>query len=321
MRLVGPEDVDAALPYPKLIEALRSAFRDGVVQPVRHHHTVTRPGMQDATLLLMPAWTDMEKAGSAAGGYVGVKIVTVSPDNGAQGLPAVMGQYLLLAAATGEPLALIDGKRLTARRTAAASALAASYLAREDASRLMIFGAGALAPELAEAHASVRPIRHVTVWNRTPMAAKDLAEDLRSKGFEAEAAGDPQTAQGEADILSCCTLSTAPLVRGNLVKPGAHVDLVGAFTPAMRESDDDLMARAAVYCDTLDGALKEGGDLVQAMASGALKREHVCGDLYGLTRGEVSGRNDPAAITVFKSVGAALEDLAAAIAVYESVTC
>ncbi|MCB1384267.1 MAG: ornithine cyclodeaminase family protein [Notoacmeibacter sp.] len=319
MRFIDAATVDRLLPYETLVDVLAAAFRDGMVQPVRHHHTVERAKGAASTLLLMPAWTDFTKGSASSKGHIGIKIVTVSPDNNACGLPAVMGQYLLLDGETGAPQAIIDGQRLTARRTAAASALAARYLARADATRHLICGAGALAGELAAAHASVRPLRSVTIWNRSPDKAAALAASLRDKGMDARATEDLTGAQGEADIISCCTLSDVPLVRGHLVAPGTHVDLVGAFTPAMRESDDALMARGNVYADTLGGALKEGGDIVLAMQSGALTRDQVMGDLHGLTRGEIAGRTSSDEITVFKSVGAALEDLAAAIAVYEAL--
>ena len=319
MKVIGPEAVDSALPYPRLVEALRTAFRDGMVQPVRHHHTIERPDEADSVLLLMPAWTDFNRAGTSAGGYIGIKIVTVSPENNSRNLPAVMGQYLLLDGQTGAPLAIIDGQRLTARRTAAASALAASYLARKDASHLLICGAGTLAGELVDAHASQRPIRRVTVWNRSAANGEALAQRLCAAGYDAGFTGDLDRAQQDADIISCCTLSTVPLVKGALVKEGTHVDLVGAFTPAMRESDDDLMRRGAVFVDTRGGALKEGGDIVQALASGALSEDRVAGDVFDLTRGQHAGRADDTRVTVFKSVGAALEDLAAGIAVWESL--
>lgn len=318
MKVIGPDAVDAALPYPRLVEALRTAFHDGMVQPVRHHHTIERPDGADSTLLLMPAWSDFQKAGTSAGGYIGIKIVTVSPDNNSRSLPAVMGQYLLLEGETGAPLAIIDGQRLTARRTAAASALAGSYLARADASHLLVCGAGTLAGELVAAHASQRPIRRVTVWNRSAENGEAMASRLSAAGFEARFSDDLDTAQQDADIISCCTLSTVPLIKGSLVKPGTHVDLVGAFTPTMRESDDELMRRGEVFVDTRAGALKEGGDIVQALASGALTEERVRGDFYDLTRGGSAGRSDDASVTVFKSVGAALEDLAAGIAVWEA---
>lgn len=319
MLTVGADEVERALPYGELVEVLRTAFREGAVQPVRHHHTIERPDGAASTLLLMPAWSDFMKAGTSDGGYVGVKIVTVTPDNNARALPAVMGHYLLLDGKTGAPRAFIDGQRLTARRTAAASALAASYLARADASHLLIAGAGALSTQLALAHAAVRPISRISVWNRTLANARKVAAELASLGFEAEAAQDLDAAQGDCDIVSCATLSTVPLVKGTLLKPGTHVDLVGAFSPTMRESDDALMKRATVFVDTRAGALKEAGDIVQAVASGALVADAIAGDLFDLTRGTVQGRTGGGEITVFKSVGAALEDLAAAIRVYEQL--
>ncbi len=317
MRFVSAAEVDAALTFTGLIDTLRDAFVKGAVQPVRHHHTVERPGASDTTLLLMPAWSDFTQSGD---GFLGVKIVTVSPDNNSLGKPAVMGVYLLLDGATGEPLALIDGQRLTLWRTASASALAADYLARPDARQLTVIGAGALSSFLAQAHAAIRPIDHVTLWNRTPENAEKVAAGLRAKGLEASVATDLDAALSGADIVSCATLSSVPLVRGAALKAGTHVDLVGAFSPTMRESDDAAIAKARVYVDTIGGATKEAGDIVQAMASGALTREGVVGDLYDLTRGKVSGRGSADEITLFKSVGAAIEDLAAGIAVYRRVT-
>lgn len=319
MLTVSADEVEHALPYGELVEVLRTAFREGAVQPVRHHHTIERPDGVASTLLLMPAWSDFMKTGTSDGGYVGVKIVTVTPDNNARALPAVMGHYLLLDGKTGAPRAFIDGQRLTARRTAAASALAASYLARADASHLLIAGAGALSTQLALAHAAVRPISRISVWNRTLANARKVAAELASLGFETEVAHDLDAAQGDCDIVSCATLSAVPLVKGALLRPGTHIDLVGAFSPTMRESDDALMKRAAVFVDTRAGALKEAGDIVQAVASGALVAEAIAGDLFDLTRGKVKGRTGGDQITVFKSVGAALEDLAAAIRVYEKL--
>ncbi|EKF20068.1 ornithine cyclodeaminase family protein [Nitratireductor pacificus] len=314
---ISAAQVDACLTSADLVETLRTAFRKGAVQPVRHHHTVERPEGSDSTLLLMPAWSDFSTVSSGENGYVGVKIATVSPDNNAIGKPAVMAVYLLMNGQTGEPLALIDGQSLTVWRTACASGLAASYLAREDASRLLIVGAGALAPLLARAHSAVRPIRTVRIWNRSPENAVKVAAALRDEGMDAAAVDDLDRAVAEADIVSCATLSSTPLVRGAVLKPGTHVDLIGAFTPTMRESDDEAVARAAVFVDTRAAAVKEAGDIVQALKSGALKEEDIRGDLYELTRGEKPGRKSADEITLFKSVGAAIEDLAAGIAVYE----
>ncbi len=313
---ISADDVDSCLDHAGLIETLRQAFRQGAVQPVRHHHTVERPGASDATLLLMPAWNDFSNA-ETGNGYIGVKIATVSPDNNAIGKPAVMAVYLLMDGRTGEPLALIDGQRVTAWRTACASGLATSYLAREDASRLLIVGAGALAPHLARAHSAVRPITEIRIWNRSSGNAQKVVDSLNAAGMNAAVAGDLDEAVAEADIVSCATLSNEPLVRGAVLRPGTHVDLIGAFTPTMRESDDEAVRRASVFVDTRAGAVKEAGDIVQALKSGALKEEEICADLYELTRGEKPGRRSDDEITLFKSVGAAIEDLAAGIAVYE----
>ncbi len=297
--------VDRALPYPSLIEALREVFAAGIEAPVRHHHEIPRGGAEPATLLLMPAWRPDRE--------IGVKLVTVFPDNErVTGRPSVQAVYLLFDGRSGEPRALMDGTALTLRRTAAASALAARFLAREDASSLLVIGAGALAPHLVRAHAAVRPLRRITVWNRTAERARELAATLAGEGFEARAVEDRLAAIEEADIVSCATMSRTPLVPGERVRPGTHVDLVGAFRPDMRESDDALLRRAAVYLDTMAGALAEAGDILLAIASGALSRERIRGDLYGLCQGRVPGRRDAREITVFKSVGSAIEDLAAA---------
>lgn len=319
MLLVSAVDIDATLDYAGLVETLRASFRNGAVQPVRHHHTIERPGASPSTLLLMPAWTDFSSQDASRPGYVGVKIVTVSPDNNVLGKPAVMGQYFLLNGATGEPLALIDGPRLTQWRTACASALAATYLARSDSSKLLIVGAGALSAFLARAHACVRPIRHIRVWNRTGANAQRVAASLESEGFDAVATDDLEASLGWADIVSAATISAKPLVIGRALKPGIHVDLVGGFTPDMREADDETVQRANVYVDTRAGATKEAGDIVQPLASGILKTGAIVGDLYELARAQVSGRTSDTEITLFKSVGAALEDLAAGVAVYEKL--
>lgn len=316
MQIVSAEQIDAVLNFPSLVETLREAFRAGAVQPVRHHHTIEYPSQANATLLLMPAWTDFA---ASEDGFIGVKIVTVAPDNNALGKPAVMGQYLLLEGKTGEPVALIDGQRLTQWRTACASALAATYLAREDASRLLVVGAGALGGFLARAHAAVRPIKKICIWNRTVANAEKLAAGLRTDTLQAEAVTDLDAALGWADIISAATISTEPLIKGALVKPGAHIDLVGGFTPAMREADDAAVTRSRVYVDTRAGATKEAGDIVQPLASGVLSTDGIVADLHELARGQKPGRASEAEITLFKSVGAALEDLAAATAVFKAI--
>lgn len=317
MKSISANDVDSLLNWPDMIAALDTAFKQGMVQPVRHHHTVERPDGAASTLLLMPAWSDFHVLGDSSKGFMGVKIVTVSPDNGAASLPAVMGVYLLMDGKTGEPKALIDGQRLTLWRTAGASALAASYLARKDAENLVILGAGALSGFLARAHSAIRPIRQISVWNRSPAGAEKVVASLVADGFNARVVTDKDAAIAEADIVSAATLSTEALIRGALLKDGAHVDLIGAFTPQMRESDDDAVKRSRIFVDTKGGAMKEGGDIVIPLNAGVISESSVLGDLFDLTRGTVKGRQSDSDITLFKSVGAALEDLAAGILVFQ----
>jgi ornithine cyclodeaminase len=309
MRIISAAEVEAALDYPSLVERLRQAFRRDIEVPVRHHHDIEMSGASTATLLLMPAWQ--------AGRHIGIKMVTVFPDNGEKSLPAIMGIYVLLDGRTGSPQALIDGPKLTVKRTAAASALAASYLARNDAERLLMVGTGALAPELIMAHASVRPICNVLIWGRNPEKAEKLARRMNRRDFKVDWTDDLEEAARGAHIISCATLSKEPLIRGEWLQPGQHIDLVGAFRPDMRETDDAVMRRARVFVDTRAGATKEGGDIVQAVESDALSLDDIAGDLFEITRGERSGRRYYDQVTLFKSVGTAIEDLAAAQLVCE----
>jgi ornithine cyclodeaminase/alanine dehydrogenase-like protein (mu-crystallin family) len=314
MRLVSATELDEALDFPSLIDALAIAFRGGIVAPTRHHHAIERASGDAATHLLMPAWTSRDAQGGA---FLGTKIVNIFPDNSQRGLPAVFGVYVLQSGATGEPLAAMDGTRLTHWRTAAASALAAQFLARRDARRLLIVGAGALAPFLAHAHASVRPIEEVAIWNHRPAAAGKLAGSLSAQGLRVRIVDNLEEAVRLADVISCATLAKAPLISGAWLRPGQHLDLVGAFNFDMREADDEALRRARVFIDT-DAALNEGGDVALALRDGAIDRAHVVADLGALCRGG-PGRTKAEEITLFKSVGAALEDLAAAMLVWRKL--
>jgi alanine dehydrogenase len=319
MRIVSADDIDRVLAYPALIDALAAAFQSDVSVPTRHQHVVAASGptaATDATLLLMPAWN----ATSARERFLGCKIVTVFPDNARSGRPSLYGTYFLMSGETGEPIAVLDGRTLTAWRTAAASALATRHLAREDAEHLVMVGAGALASHLVRAHASVRPIRRVTLWNRTRSRAVALAFGLAVGGVETEVTDDLESAVRDADIVSCATLSGEPLVRGAWLKKGAHVDLVGGFTPKMREADDRAVKRARVYVDTRAGALSAAGDITQPLANGVITEADIKGDLFDLCRGKAKGRTSAAQITLFKSVGTAIEDLAAAALVWRCLS-
>jgi len=211
----------------------------------------------------------------------------------------------------------MDATRLTAWRTGAASALASRYLSRPDAARMLMVGAGALAPQLVRAHASVRPIRQVALWNRSRDRARTLAAALAATtGLDIGIADDLQAAVRQADIVSTATLSAEPLIRGAWLAPGTHVDCVGAYRPNMRETDDEVVRRARIFVDTRVGAFGEAGDILQPLAAGVIGKDAVLGDLFDLTRGSVAGRASADEITLFKSVGAAIEDLAAAVAVF-----
>ena len=302
MKILNAAQVAAASPYRDIVEALRQGFREPATTPVRHHHDP----LPTTTLLLMPAWTAQ---------WTGLKVVTVKTDNPALGLPTVQGSYLLLDNATGAPVVMMDGTELTRRRTAAASALAADYLARPDASVHAIVGAGALAVHFAKAHATVRPISKTLICNRTIGKAEAVAAALRADGMQAEAC-DIEAAIRQADIVSGVTGSTVALIKGAWIKPGTHIDLAGAFKPTMRETDGDAVAMAQVFVDTRDGALAEAGDLIQAQAEGKFDFAAVKGDLFDLTQGRNRGRQNGREITLFKSCGTALEDLATAVMVH-----
>lgn len=316
MKIVSAELVDALLDFPALIDALAKAFHGGIVAPVRHHHTIERRDGADSTMLLMPAWSDFAGEEVEADGFMGVKLVTVSPDNNLLGKPAVMGVYLLSDGKTGEPLALIDGQKLTLWRTAAASALAGRFLAPKQASRMVMIGAGKLAPYLIRAHAAVHPIRSVSIWNRNRDNAEALVEAMAGEGLDISVCEDRAEAIANADIVSAATITTEPLIEGAWLSPKTHVDLVGAFTPAMRESDDEAVRRATVFVDTFGGALKEGGDVVQPLQAGVIARSDVVADLAVLCAGDHPGRTSDAEITLFKSTGASLEDFAAGCLVW-----
>jgi alanine dehydrogenase len=310
MLMIEAAEVRRRLPWPALVAALAAMFRQGCQAPLRHHHPLPQAGAPEGSLLLMPAWQP--------GRYTGVKIVHVAPGNPARGLKAVHAAYLLSDAETGVPLALLDGGELTDRRTAAASLLAATYLARPDSRRLLILGSGKIATALAEAYAQHFPLTEIALWSRRPEHAAKLAARLAAEGLPARPAASPDPAGH--DIVSAATLATIPLLRGAEVSPGTHVDLVGAFRPDMREADGALLARARLVVDTRAGALAEAGDVVQAIAEGAIDASHIAADLAELCRGEVPGRTNPAEVTLFKSVGWAGEDLAAAALAYEAAS-
>jgi len=308
--------VQDALPWSALIPALKEIFTRDVCSPVRHHHTLEVAQAPNATLLLMPAWLENE--------YLGVKQVNVFPGNNALNIPGLSSHYMLSCGKTGQPLAQLDGNELTARRTAAASALASRFLSREDASELLMVGAGRMGRRLIPAHMSVRPIELVRVWDRNQDTAESLVAELQAADINAVVCAKEALEQAarQADIISCATMSTTPLILGKWLKPGAHLDLVGSFTPSMRETDNEAMQNSAVFVDTRAGALSETGDLIMPIDQGAITADAILAEFSELCSGQHTGRhslaNPQTAITLFKSVGDSREDLAAAILAYRT---
>ncbi|MEO0422125.1 MAG: ornithine cyclodeaminase family protein [Pseudomonadota bacterium] len=313
LKVFNAQAVAEGTPWVPMIDAIRDAFRAAGVSPMRHHHAVpgVAEGDDDLTLLLMPAW-------HGQGGAFGLKVAALSPTNASVGLPTLHGVYLLFEPGTGVPRALLDAGALTARRTAAASALASRYLSRENAQTLFVIGTGRVARELISAHCAVRPIREVRVWGRRPERAQALVEAVSAEldaGQRCVSVADVASGAAGADIISAATGAKAPLLRSEWVEDGTHVDLVGAYTPAMCEADPALVGRSdQVFIDTWEGARDEAGDLLQAISAGAFSFDSVAGDLYQMCAhdGGTLLRRSAQEITLYKSVGTALQDLAAA---------
>lgn len=310
MDMLDERQVAERLQWPDLIAAVRRAFLDGVIAPGRVAHHVPVPDGPDMSLLIMPSWRVGEK--------IVVKLATVTPGNAGRNLPTIHGLIALLDAQTGVVECLMDAGEVTARRTAAASALVADLICPAGVETLLVVGAGRVAYNLVHAHRAVRDYRAVQVWARDTHKAEAFARKLETDGLPVEVAGDLATACGRADVIACATMATSPIVMGDWLKPGTHLDLVGAFRPDMREVDDAALARArgAIYVDTFEGAMDEAGDLLQAIESGAMARGDIAGDLADLCKNGFA--TSGADVTVFKSVGTALEDYAGARLVADS---
>jgi ornithine cyclodeaminase/alanine dehydrogenase-like protein (mu-crystallin family) len=306
MQVFDTAATEAALPFDRLQLALQTMFVQGCEVPPRHVHRITgdqAPG----TVLIMPAWTPT---------HLGIKTVNIFPDNHLRGLPGLFSVYTLFDATTGQPLAQMDGDVITARRTAAASALAARCILRADAAprSLLVVGTGRVGSLLPPAYAHAMRLQRVAVWDRRPEKAAALAARLCVQGLPAAAVTDLPDAVARADVVCCATLAREPVVQGAWLRPGSHLDLIGSFTPEMREADDDAFRNAVLFVDTPE-ALQKSGDLLGPLARGVFRAGDVAGTLAQLCRGEVRAPA-PGQRTVFKSVGTALEDLAAAVLVY-----
>lgn len=306
MEYLGEEIIKNALDYNSLVARLRQGFGEGkIITPMRSHYDFEGVrGERDSTLLLMPSWLP--------GKNVGVKIVTVSPANAKLNLPSIHGVYVFFDAGTGECKYIFDARAVTVKRTAATSALASSFLSRQDSSVLLMIGTGALAPELIKAHASVRPIEKVLVWGRDFEKAKAVCTSLATEKFSCVPVADLKDACGKADIISCATLSKSPLLLGDYIKEGQHIDLVGAYRPDMREADNGVIKRAQIFVDHYAGALKECGELLIPLEEKIIQRSDVHAELAELCSGKKTGRKNKSEVTLFKSVGHAMEDLVAA---------
>lgn len=309
--LIDDDFINENTLYTELIYEIKKAFELSDIEvPMRHHHDFSnlKEGV-DSTLLIMPAWKPSNEAG--------VKIVTVSPNNGKYNLPSIQGTYIYLDAHKGMVKAILDAKSLTVKRTAATSALASSYLSKKTASSLLMIGTGALSSNLILAHASVRPIKTVYVWGRSFIKAQLICKELANENFKIKAVETIEEVISTVDIISCATLSKTPLVLGKYTKEGQHIDLVGAYKKDMREADDEAIKKSQVFVDTYQGGLKESGDIVIPLQNGTIKESAIKADLFELCSSKKQGRQNENEITFFKSVGHALEDLSAATYYYK----
>lgn len=299
------EQIAQRLNYPLLLQTLQKAFQSYSQAPARYHHQLNDNAENSPELLLMPAWTDK---------IISVKLATIFPNNSDLGLPTIAGVILLFDGKTGIPLAILDAGEITARRTAAASALASSYLSRSDAKKLLIVGTGRLVSYLAEAHNNVRSLTHIAIWgrdkNKAEQALMTLPVALREQ-CQCTIVEDLALAAAEADIISTATRSTTPLIKYSWLSSGTHLDLVGGYRPDMREVDDNCVSMASLFADSKEGVLAEAGDFIQPINKGLISASSIKADLYDLCRGLHKGRADDNEITLFKSVGNSLEDLSA----------
>ncbi|MDG2480908.1 MAG: ornithine cyclodeaminase family protein [Alphaproteobacteria bacterium] len=305
--MVSADEIHRLLDYPSLVEGLKAFHLQDTDEASDVHLAQPAPSGNENVFLALPAW-QRDQA-------IGIKLITVFPDNEytGTGLPSVQGVYALFDGKNGQPLALMDGTALTLRKTAGDSATGASYLAREDAATMLMVGAGAMAPHLIMAHTAIRPsISKVYVWNRSAARAEAVAAELSLDGVVVEAVTDLEAAARQADVISCATMATEPLIQGAWLKPGAHLDLVGSYQKHMRESDDECIRRCRIYMDSRMFALSLPGDLLLPAESGVFTEGDEVGDLFDLARGICHGRQSDEEITFFKNAGGGHLDLGTA---------
>lgn len=298
--------IETKTDFTELISELRKGFSNkDTLTPERHHHDFPNKQMgANTTMLLMPSWQDGKDAG--------VKVVTLSPNNARLNLPSIQGTYIYMDALSAEVKAILDAKSLTNKRTAAASALASSYLSDPLSKTLLMVGTGALSPELIKAHCSVRPIKQVMIWGRNEEKAAAVKRFLAAEDFDLEVVGQLHEAIPKADIISVATLSKDPLILGKYLRAGQHIDLVGSFKPDMREADNEVVQKAKLFADVRLMATKESGDFAIPIEQGLIGLEDIIADLFDLSQQKQSFKRAEGDITLFKSVGYAMEDLIAA---------
>lgn len=304
---IPADAVHELLPYVDLVDALAAGH---LLPPADVRRTVYSPEGADEVYLGLPAWQP--------GHAIGVKLVTVFPANPAAGKPSVQAVYVLFDGTDGSPLATMDGTALTYRKTACDSALGSRFLSRPDSRTLLIVGAGGLGPHLVAAHRAVRPsLTEVLVWNRTRSRAEALVAELATAGVAASVVDDLDGAVGRADIVCTATMTRDPLVKGAQLRPGTHLDLVGAYLPDHREIDDDCVRRAAIHVDSRLAAVEESGDLVIPLSAGVITEHDIRGDLFDLCQGRAPGRTSADEITLFENGGGGHLDLMTGQLVWE----
>lgn len=304
MQHLDADRVHKLTDYPGLVAALKQMNREGVDALDRMLLSEAKANGVQNDWLMLPAWR--------YGRSFGIKLVSVFPENPEAGRPAVQGLYALFDGKTGAAIATLDGAALTLVKTAANSAMAADLLARRDAATLLMLGGGALAPHLIEAHCALRKIKHVLWWNRRPGALTAPAEELRRRGLAVSVVDDLAAAANAADIISAATRATSPVIRGEWLQPGCHLDLVGGYLPEMREADDAAFRAARRhFIDARFTTIEVAGDVCQPIRDGLVKPTDFV-DMFELNRGNQPGRETDREITWFKSGGGGHEDLAVA---------
>ena len=302
MKYFDMKAIQTALPYPLLVEALAQGLQQFAQTPARSFFS---PNQDASCVMIMPAWRPHQ--------MMGVKLVSVWPENNAKGESAVSAVYVVISCLDGRPLAVLDGTELTLRRTAAAAALAAKRLARENSETLAVLGTGSLSVPLVQAHTDTMRFKNVLVWGRQFHKTQRVVKQLKELGIEVRAMGDLEETLALSDVVAVATTATEPFLKADWVKPGTHISLVGAFTPQMAEAEPVLMARAQLFADCRASVLEKGGEVFQAIKQGLVLDSDIIADLAELTaQSDRNWRHDGQAITVFKSVGFALLDLIAA---------